>query len=93
MGFEHESVRMHTPSHPGEIIGEVINASGWTVADAAAKLNIDEVELSRLLNEEIGITPAMALAFERSGWSDAEFWMRLHSSWELARERRRNAVA
>lgn len=93
MGFEQESIRMHTPAHPGEIIGEVVKATGWTVAEAAAELGVVETTLFCLLNREAGITSALALAFERVGWSDAEFWMRLQASWELARERRRQEIA
>ena len=43
--------------------------------------------LSRLLNEHGGISPAMALALERIGWSNADYWMRLQASHDLARER------
>ncbi len=93
MSFENKSVKMHTPSHPGEIMSEVVSASDWTLPEAALQLGIEEQELSRLLNQEIGISPAMALAFERIGWNDADFWMRLQASWELARERRRQTAA
>ncbi len=93
MGFENESVKMHTPSHPGEIMSEVVSASGWTVSEVALQLGIEERELSRLLSRKIGISPAMALAFECFGWNDADFWMRLQASWELARECRRQAAA
>lgn len=89
MKFEDQSVKMHTPAHPGEIIEEVISANSWSVTEAAKALGTDEKELSRLLEQEIGISPAMAIAFEKIGWNDADFWMRLQSSWELARERRR----
>ena len=93
MGFENESVKMHTPSHPGEIMSEVVSASGWTVSEVALQLGIEEQELSRLLSQKIGTSPAMALAFERFGWNDTDFWMCLQASWELARERRRQAAA
>ena len=48
--------------------------------------------LSRLLNGKAGISPAMALALERIGWSNASFWMRLQAAYELAQERRRQAA-
>ena len=40
MGFEQESVRMHTPAYPGEVIGEVVNATDWTVSEAATELGV-----------------------------------------------------
>ena len=45
-----------------------------------------------LLNGKAGISPAMALALERIGWSNASFWMRLQAAYELAQERRRQAA-
>ena len=44
---------------------------------------------SRLLNGRTGISPAMALALERIGWSNAAFWVRRQAQYELAQERLR----
>ena len=61
-------------------------------ADAAARLGCTRQALSRFLNGKSGISPAMANALERLGWSDVGFWMRLQAAWELAQERRRQAA-
>ena len=61
---------MHEPPHPGEIIRDAVRAEGWTVAEAAARLGVTRNTLSRLLNGKAGISPRMALALERIGWSD-----------------------
>ena len=58
----------------------------------ASRLGCTRQALSRLLNGKAGISPAMALSLERIGWSDASFWMRLQATYELARERRRQAA-
>ena len=61
-----------------------VEAMGWTVTEFADRLEISEDEVSGLLNGGRGISPAMALALERIGWSNAEFWMRLQSNYDLA---------
>ena len=62
---------MHDPPHPGEIIRDAVRAEGWTVAEAAARLGVTRNTLSRVLNGRAGVSPRMALALERIGWSDA----------------------
>ena len=80
---------MRNPSHPGELIRESIQAKGWTVAQCAERLGVTRNTLSRLLNGHAGVSPTMALALERIGWSDAEHWVRMQGSFELAQARLR----
>ena len=89
MSGENTSVWMLNPAHPGEILRESIEASEWTVTEAAGRLGVGRQALSRLLNGHSGISPSMALAIERLGWGEADSWIRLQGSWELAQERRR----
>ena len=35
----------------------------------------------------------MALALERLGWSNADHWMRMQASYDLAQERRKQTAA
>ena len=84
---------MYNPSHPGELIRDSLEAEGWTVTECAARLGVARHTLSRLLNGHAGVSPAMALALERIGWSDAEHWMRMQVSYDLAQERRKQAAA
>ena len=84
---------MYDPPHPGEILIDNIKASGWTVTECAKQLGVTRNTLSRVLNGRGGISPAMALALERIGWSEATFWVRLQGSYELAQERRKQAAA
>lgn len=83
---------MLNPCHPGETLRDDLEAAGLTVTDAAARLGCTRQALSRLLNGKAGISPAMALALERLGWSNAAYWMRLQAAFELAQERRRQAA-
>ncbi|MYE24598.1 MAG: HigA family addiction module antidote protein [Gammaproteobacteria bacterium] len=79
---------MHDPAHPGEIIRESMEAVGWSVAECADQLRISRGTMSRLLNGRSSITPRVALALEEIGWSNAEFWLRVQSGYDLARERK-----
>ena len=84
---------MKNPPHPGGGLRYDIEAMGWTVAECARCLGLSCATLSRVLNGKQGITPAIALSLERLGWSDADTWMRLQSTYDLAQERRRHRAA
>ena len=90
---ENESVTAANPLHPGEVIRDIIIDNQWTVTEVAARLGCGCVALSRLLNGKSGISPQMALALERIGWSNADFWMRMQAACVLAQARREAAGA
>ncbi len=75
---------MYNPSHPGKIIRDATKAKGWTVSGAAARLGIARNTLSRVLNGQAGVSPRLALALERLGWSDAGHWVRMQGAYDLA---------
>ena len=85
-------MNMLNPCHPGKTLRDDLVAAGLTVTDAAARLGCTRQSLSRLLNGKAGISPAMALALERLGWSNASYWMRQQAAYELAQERRKQAA-
>ncbi len=78
----------YNPSHPGEIIRDAVEAKGWTVSGAAARLGVAPNTLSRVLNGRAGVSPRLALALERLGWSDAGHWVRMQGAYDLAQVRR-----
>ena len=78
---------MYDPAHPGESLRDALAAEGWTVTEAAEKLGCTRQTLSRLLNGRAGISPAMALALERVGCSNAVFWVRRQAQYDVAQER------
>ena len=79
---------MYDPAHPGEIVREAIDAEGWTVTEAAARLGVARVTLQRVVNARAGVSPRLAIALERLGWSDAGHWVRMQGAYDLARTRR-----
>ena len=76
------------PVHPGETLRDSLSAVGWTTKEFADKLGVSRNTISRLLNGHCGISPNVALALERIGWSNADYWMRFQSSYNLAAARR-----
>ncbi len=85
-------VKMKRPAHPGRLVASAIESEGWTVTGAAERLGVTRAFLSRLIHGHAGVTAAMALRLESLGWSDAEHWMRMQASYDLARERGRTAA-
>ena len=84
---------MHDPAHPGEIIREALEAERWTVTEAAIRLGVTRHMLSRVLNGKTGISPQLALALERLGWSDAGHWIRMQGAYDLAQARKAESAA
>lgn len=80
---------MNNPLHPGHSIREnCLIPLGLNVTEAAKILGVARHTLSRVLNGHSAITPEMAIRLEKAGWSNAEFWLRRQTSWNLAQARR-----
>lgn len=81
------------PTHPSASLRASLEAAGWTVNEFADRLGVSRNTVSRLLNGRCGITPSVALALERIGWSEAAFWMRRQAHYDLAQARRELAAS
>ena len=57
---------------------------GMTVGEAAHKLGLARVTLSRALTQRSGISPSLALKLEAQGCSTARAWMWLQANYDLA---------
>lgn len=78
---------MKHPPHPGTIIGEdVIAELGLTVAEAAARLGVSRVTLSRVIHGHAGVSPNLAVRLERAGAGTARAWLAMQTNYDLARE-------
>ncbi|NJN06062.1 MAG: HigA family addiction module antidote protein [Rhodobacteraceae bacterium] len=76
---------MKNPPHPGKHVRVTcIEAAGLTVTAAARALGISRQALNNVVNEKAGISPEMAVRFEKMGWGSAEGWLRLQSNYDLA---------
>ena len=79
---------MYDPAHPGELIREALEAERWTVTEAAIRLGVTRNMLSRVVNGKASVSPRLALALERLGWSDAAHWGRMQGAYDLAQARK-----
>ena len=74
--------RMHNLPHPGEVFWEWI-LEGMTVTEAASALYVARVALSKILNENAGISAEMSL--RPAKWLDTSpnLWMGLQTQYDL----------
>ena len=85
---------MKLPPHPGLLIKhEVLDALDLNVTDAARKLGMSRVALSRIVNGRAGISPDLAIRLESAGISTARFWLALQMHYDLAQARNHSQPA
>ena len=82
-----------SPEHPGITLRQKLAAS--EVTEFAAKVGVNRVTMSRLLNGQNGISSQMALSLAETLDTTPEFWLNLQRDYDLwhAREDRREALS
>lgn len=81
---------MKNPPHPGlSIKKNCLEPLGLNITEAARVLGVARHTLSRVLNGHAAISPEMAIRLEKAGWSNAEFWLRRQTAYNLVQARRR----
>lgn len=77
---------MHNPPHPGLIVKRsLIESAGLTVTEAAEKLKVGRVTLSKLINGKSGISPEMAVRLSIVLNTSSEMWMNMQGMYDLAK--------
>jgi len=81
---------MNNPSHPGEILKELVIAPlDLTITDVSAHLGVSRKTLSKVLNCRGSITPEMALRLELAFKKpSADHWLRLQNAYDLWQSRK-----
>ena len=79
---------MHKPPHPGSILREdILPELNLSVTEAAKKLGVSRVSLSRLINEKSAISPEMALKIENwlgvENGGRAELWAGMQLDYDM----------
>ena len=72
---------MHNPPHPGEVLREWL--SDISVTDAAARLGVARVSLSRVLNGAAGISAEMDLRLAKALGTTPGLWLGLQTDYDL----------
>lgn len=81
---------MKNPPHPGRSVREnCLEPLSLSVTEAAEVLGVARHTLSRVLNGHAAISPDMAIRLEKAGWSNADFWLRRQTSYDLWKARER----
>ena len=79
---------MKNPVHPGEILREdILGELGLSVGDAAARLGVSRVTLSRVLHGHGRLSPNLAVRLEQAGVGTARAWLAMQTTHDLAAER------
>lgn len=75
---------MNHPPHPGELVKRaLIEHTELTVTEAAKRLGVGRVTLSKLLNGKSGISPEMAVRLSIVLNTSSELWMNMQSMYDL----------
>ena len=67
---------MKNPPHPGELVGDNLEALGVSITDGAKALGISRQQLHNVIAGRYGITPEMAVRLEKALGSTADTWLR-----------------
>ena len=74
-------MRMHNPAHPGEVLKEWL--ADISVTEAARKLGITRVHLSRILHGHMGISADMDLRLSAGLGTTPGSWLNMQSNYDL----------
>ncbi|WP_304333860.1 HigA family addiction module antitoxin [Conchiformibius steedae] len=75
---------MYNPPPPCDILREdVLPELGISVAEFARHLKYSSETLSRVLHNQMPITPPLAWRLEQAGISTAEMWLALQAKYDL----------
>lgn len=81
---------MKNPPHPGDFIRtEIIRPAGLSVTAVAAALHVSRPALSSLLNGKADLSGDMALRIEKAFGVKMDTLMRMQTSYDIARTRKR----
>ncbi len=80
-------MKMHNPPHPGAVLKEWL--ADISVTAAAKRLGVSRLSLSKVLNENGGISPDMDLRLAKALGTSQGFWYRMQAQWDMAQAKRR----
>lgn len=73
--------RMHKPPHPGDVLKDWL--SEITVTDAAGRLGVTRVALSRVLDGAAGISAEMGLRLSKALGTTPGLWLNMQAASDL----------
>ena len=79
--FEAVMTRMHNPPHPGEVLREYLG--DITITEAAVRLGVNRVTLSRVVSGAAGVSADMAYRLAQAFGTSAEMWAGMQMQYDL----------
>ena len=77
---------MKNPPHPGELLKDNLGEEGLniSIAEAARRLGVSRVALSRVVNGRAAISPDLAIRLELAHLSTARLWLAMQAGYDLS---------
>ncbi len=77
---------MKNPPHPGELVKDTFGEDGLniSIAEAARRLGVSRVALSRVVNCRAAISPELAVRLELANLSTARLWLAMQAAYDLS---------
>ena len=87
---DNAGMRMKNPAAPIGLMEEVADAKGLTMAQVAARLDLTEAALMRMIEKEAPMSAEQALTCEKEFGVSADLLMRMQAAHDLAQARLRS---
>jgi len=84
---------MYNPAHPGQVLADYLE--GRSVTEVANHIGVSRVSLSRILNEQAGISAEMSLKLSEALGTSPDFWFKMQAQydfWQASRKRRKKVA-
>lgn len=76
---------MHNPPHPGEfVLATYMEPFGLSCRYLAEQLNVAASTLNRILKQQSGVSPEMALRLSKSLGRSPESWLAMQDAYDLS---------
>ena len=76
---------MHNPPHPGEfVLATYMEPFGLSCRFLAEQLNVAASTLNRILKQQSGVSPEMALRLSKSLGRSPESWLAMQDAYDLS---------
>jgi addiction module HigA family antidote len=85
------AMTMKNPAHPGEVLDDVLGPDGLniSISEAARRLGVSRVMLSRVVNGRSAVSPELAVRLERANLSTARMWLAMQVQYDLSKALKR----
>ena len=74
---------LHSPSHPGGLLGEELHALGISISQAAKDLHVSRQILSAIVNQRRPISAEMAVRIGHYIGNGPGLWLRMQTQFDL----------